>query len=211
MTTTSAPTLPPNHHADYEGCSGASGLLVGLILLVGRRGDAELAVELTGAGAGHVVDVGCGPGVAARYVAGKGAHVTGVDPAGVMLAIARRLTKRSAGDVTYLEGAAESLPVGDGEATVVWTIAAAHHWRDLDAGLREARRVLAPGGRFLAIERQARPGATGLASHGWTDQQADAFATLCRDHGFTDVRVEHRRVGRRRRVVAVVATAASPP
>jgi ubiquinone/menaquinone biosynthesis C-methylase UbiE len=47
-----------------------------------------------------------------------------------------------------------------------------HHWHDLDAGLAEVRRVLRPSGRFLAIERQVEPGATGLASHGWTAEQA---------------------------------------
>ena len=49
--------------------------------------------------------------------------------------------------------------------------------------------MLAPGGRFLAAERRTTPGATGLASHGWTDAQADAFAALCREAGFTDVSV----------------------
>ena len=47
-----------------------------------------------------------------------------------------------------------------------------------------------PGGRFLAIERRVRPGATGLASHGWTDQQAESFAAQCRAAGFNDVRIE---------------------
>ena len=152
MTATGAAPAP-NHHAHYTGCSGAGGLVAGLTMTVGRTGDARLAVQLTGAGAGdHVVDVGCGPGTAARFASRLGARVTGVDPAPVMLGLARRLTRRSA-RVTYLEGTAESLPLPDGSATVLWSIASVHHWRDLTAGLSEVRRVLAPGGWFLAMER----------------------------------------------------------
>jgi len=72
---------------------------------------------------------------------------------------------------------------------VVWSLATVHHWPLLDEGFAEARRVLRPGGRFLAIERKTRPGAKGLASHGWIRDQADAFAVRCRHAGFTDVTV----------------------
>lgn len=181
------------------------GVLAGLTMLVGRKGDGRLAVELTGTQPGdRVVDVGCGPGSAARFAAGIGARVTGVDPSPAMLGLARRLTRDSAG-VTYLDGSAESLPVPDGSATVVWTIASVHHWQDVDAGLREVRRVLTPGGRFLAMERPVDPGATGHASHGWTDDQAAAFADMCREHGFVDLQVSKHDT-RVRRLVGVRAT-----
>jgi hypothetical protein len=65
--------------------------------------------------------------------------------------------------------------------------------------------VLVPGGRFVAIERQASAGARGLASHGWTGEQAEAFAAACRGHGFGDVRVVRR--GGRRPLLAIVAAA----
>ena len=86
---------------------------------------------------------------------------------------------------------AESLPVDDGAAQVAWSIATVHHWRDLDAGLREARRILAPGGRFVAIERRTRADARGHASHGWTDEQAAAFAARCEAAGFVAVELQH--------------------
>ena len=40
----------------------------------------------------------------------------------------------------------------------------AHHWHDLDAGLREAARVLAPGGRAVFIDSIA-PSSALLDSH----------------------------------------------
>jgi ubiquinone/menaquinone biosynthesis C-methylase UbiE len=129
--------------------------------------------------------------------------VTGVDPAPVMLRLARSLTRRQS--VTWTEGTAEALPLPDGDATVLWSLASVHHWPDVDAGLAEAHRVLASGGRLLAIERHSRPGATGIASHGWTDAQADAFVARCRAAGFTNPRVERHRGGRHH-VLTVLAT-----
>ena len=93
-------------------------------------------------------------------------------------------------------------------ATVVWSVATVHHWADVDAGLVEVRRVLSRGGRFFAIERRVRLGATGLASHGWTDQQAVLFADCCRTAGLDDVRIETLNRGRRAvQVVKAVGTA----
>jgi ubiquinone/menaquinone biosynthesis C-methylase UbiE len=98
--------------------------------------------------------------------------------------------------VRYVQGTAEALPLPGSSVSVAWSIASVHHWADLDAGLREARRVLRPGGRLLAIERLTRPGARGLASHGWTAEQASTFADCCREHGFTDTKVEGHGTGR---------------
>lgn len=199
-------TSVPNHHAEYPGFSGLAGLVAALSMVVGRDGDARLAVGLSGVGSGDVVvDIGCGPGVAVRYAARLGASVTGVDPAPVMLRVARLLTRRSE-KVRYVAGAAEALPVPDDSASAVWSIATVHHWSDLDAGLREACRVLRSGGRFVALERRTLARARGLASHGWTDGQADTFATRCREHGLVDVRVEHNTTGRRA-TVSVIGTA----
>ena len=176
---TTTPTVP-NHHGDHPGFSGIGGLLAGLTMIAGRREVARLAVQLTRVEPGdRVVDVGCGPGVAAREAARLGAEVTGVDPAAPMLGLARRLTRRRRA-ITWIEGTAEHLPLPDDSATVVWSIATVHHWHDIDQGVAEAGRVLGRGGRLLAIERRTRPGAKGHASHGWTPEQADAFAERCR-------------------------------
>jgi ubiquinone/menaquinone biosynthesis C-methylase UbiE len=122
--------------------------------------------------------------------------VTGVDPALIMLRVARPFTRDRA-TTTWAEGAAEHLPLPDGSATVVWSLATVQHWKDVGDGLAQARRVLAPGGRFLAIERQVRPGATGLTSHGWTKQQAESFAAQCRAAGLVDdVRIGKHEHGR---------------
>ncbi|MGH9017144.1 MAG: class I SAM-dependent methyltransferase [Acidimicrobiales bacterium] len=195
--------LVPNHHGHHRGFSGISGWIAALSMRSGRTGDAELALSLTGVVSGRrVVDIGCGPGVAARLAAARGAEVTGVDPSGVMLSVARRDDRRRT--VTWAQGAAENLPLADNSVDVAWSLSTVHHWPDLDAGLAEVRRVLAGGGCFLATERCVKPGATGLASHGWTTQQAESFAALCTSAGFHDVRCSSHET-KRGLLVAVLA------
>lgn len=204
--TTVQPSIP-NHHAHYRGFAGPAGFLAAASMVLGGNGNARLAEHLTELAAGDAVaDIGCGPGTAARRAASRGAVVFGIDPAPVMLRLARLLSRRTAPAVRYLQGSAEALPLPDSSVSIAWSIASVHHWADLDAGLREARRVLKPGGRLVAIERLTRPGATGLASHGWTVGQASAFADRCRAHGFLDART-NRHDGGRRTAVSVVATA----
>src|SRR5271166_6570267 len=174
----------PNNHAAHTGFTGATGLFAALSMAFGRKGDARLAVRLSDMRSGDtVVDIGCGPGVAVRYAARQGATVTGIDPAQDMLRVARLRTRRPA-RVRYIEGVAEMIPLPEHSASIVWSIATVHHWADIDAGLREAHRVLLPGGRLVAIERETKPGAQGHASHGWGEQQATDFMERCRDNGF---------------------------
>ena len=189
--------IPVNHHADHPGFAGLTGLLAGLTMIPGRGAVARLAADLASVSAiDRVIDVGCGPGTAVREAARRGARAVGVDPAPVMLWLAEVLTRQQDG-ITWAEGAAEDLRQPDSSATVLWCVATVHHWKDVSMGLAEARRVLASGGRLLAIERRVRPGATGLASHGWTDQQAQSFAAQCCAAGFGEVRVEEHSPGRR--------------
>jgi ubiquinone/menaquinone biosynthesis C-methylase UbiE len=198
-----SPALAINHHADHPGFAGIPGMLFGLVFLLVGRAKAKMASDIAQVtAADHVVDVGCGPGTAARVAARRGARVTGVDPSSAMLRVARLVTRKSA-DIRWCEATAEQLPAADGDATVVWALATVHHWQDVDTSVAEAHRVLARGGRLIAIERQSPPAATGLASHGWTRQQAEAFAALSRRAGFDNVCVGER--GRGRQAVWVVS------
>lgn len=197
----------PNHHANYPGFAGLTGLIAAVSMTMGREDDARLVEHLSRLQPGdRVVDVGCGPGTAVRRAARLGASVIGVDPAPVMLRVGRFLTKSSSA-VHFAVGTAEDLPVPDGSVSVLWTIASVHHWADLDAALREAKRVLIPAGRLVAIERRTQPGARGHAGHGWTEEQAAAFADLCREHGFSEAEVARHQAGRRE-TVSVTASAA---
>jgi ubiquinone/menaquinone biosynthesis C-methylase UbiE len=179
-------------------------------MLFGRGGMARTIADLAGLSAGDVVvDVGCGPGAAARRARRDGAtRVVGVDPSPDMLRFARRLTSlRRMDGVDFLEGSAESLPLDPASATVVWAVQSVHHWVDRGRGVKESLRVLAPRGRLLLMERAVVPGARGLAAHGLSDYQADELAGLIGHTGFADVGRQIVRVGRRN---LVVLTASAP-
>lgn len=186
-----------NHHAGRPGFAGPVGTLFAVVFLLTGRGNARLAADVAEVSADdRVVDLGCGPGTAARVAARRGARVTAVDPSSAMLRVARAVTRRRT-PVTWVRAGAEALPLPDASATVVWALATVHHWPDVDGALSEIHRVLSPGGRLLVVERQVRPDATGLAGHGWTARQAEAFAALCTSAGLTDVRVTTQGHGRR--------------
>src|SRR5579862_799054 len=157
-----------------------------LSMTVGRGAAARLIASLADVGPGdQVVDIGCGPGTAAREAARRGATATGVDPSPVMLGLARRISRlRRVTGVVWLEGSAEAVPLPDECATVVWALSSVHHWADRGAGVAEARRVLGPGGRLLLAERLTRPGARGHAAHGLTPDQASELASALLAAGF---------------------------
>ncbi len=200
--------LPPNHHADLRH-SGPSGYISGLTMIVGRGNDARLVADLADLQPGdHVLDIGCGPGTAVRNAARAGIRVTGIDPSEPMLREARLLTRlrRPAGEVEWARAGVEDLPLPDASVRVCWSLASVHHWPDLEAGLTEVRRVMTAGGVFLALERRSPVGATGTASHGWTADQAAAFAHMLTEHGFVSTDVSNHDMGRRKVVVVTGRT-----
>jgi ubiquinone/menaquinone biosynthesis C-methylase UbiE len=174
-------------------------LLTAVSMTAGRGPAARAVAGLAGLnGRDRLIDIGCGPGTAARTAARQCASVTGVDPAPEMLRLGRWLTARQQlTNVTFRPGRAEALPLPDASATLVWALSSVHHWKDRAAGLAEAARVLAPGGRILLAERQVRPGARGHAAHGLTRDQAAQLATDLEAAGFIGVSCQARQAGRR--------------
>ena len=76
-----------------------------------------------------IVDVGCGTGRFSAPLADEfDAQVIGVDPSPAMLAKAR--SKSAHPRVQYREGSAESLPVADGAACLIYMSMAYHHLPD---------------------------------------------------------------------------------
>ncbi len=102
----------------------------------------------------RALDVATGTGHTALALAPHVAHVTGLDVSPRMLEQARRLaTEAGAAQAQFQEGRAEQLPFPDGHFTLVTSRHAPHHFHDVGAFLREARRVLAPGGRLVIADQ----------------------------------------------------------
>lgn len=102
-----------------------------------------------------VIDVGCGDGWLTRFLAGKGAHVTGIEVSPKQLAHARSIEAVS--DEHYMQGLAEELPVRSRTADIVIFYNSLHHVDvvGLPKALREASRVLKHGGILYISEPMA--------------------------------------------------------
>jgi malonyl-CoA O-methyltransferase len=105
--------------------------------------------EALGAVAGlTVLDLGCGTGRHALWLAAAGAEVTAVDFSEGMLAEARR--KPGAERVRFLiRDLHDPLPMPGGSFDRVVSGLVLEHLRDLGAFFREARRILRPDGRAV--------------------------------------------------------------
>lgn len=91
-----------------------------------------------------VLDIGCGAGLLSEAMAAQGATVTGVDPAGRSIAIARQHAAASHLDIEYIEGSIEQ--VGARTFDVVLNMEVIEHVEDLEGFMRLCSQAVAPGG-----------------------------------------------------------------
>jgi SAM-dependent methyltransferase len=116
--------------------------------------NAELALDL-GAGGGHV----------AYALARHARRVIASDLSSEMLAaVARTAIEKGLSNIETRQAPAEHLPFDDGTFDLVASRFSAHHWRDFEAGLREARRTLKRGGRAAFVDVHA-PGQALFDTH----------------------------------------------
>ncbi|MCP2347342.1 methyltransferase domain-containing protein [Nonomuraea roseoviolacea] len=145
------------------------------------------------------VDVGCGTGRAVAELRERGAGPIGVDLSADMIGIAR---DRWPG-ADFRVGDAYDLPLGDGEVAAYRADKVFHELGDAGRALREAVRVLAPGGRIALagqdwdaiVVDSGHPLVTRTIVHARADQLPDPRAArryrdLLLTAGFTEVHVE---------------------
>ncbi len=113
----------------------------------------------------RVLDLGCGGGHVTFMVAPHVREVVAYDLSPEMLGVvAAAAQERGLGNVTTEQGVVERLPFDDASFDLVLSRYSAHHWGDLDAGLREAARVLKPDGRVGIVDTVA-PGSPRLDTY----------------------------------------------
>jgi SAM-dependent methyltransferase len=121
------------------------------------RATAEFLAPLLDAaavGAGsRVLDLACGPGLAAAAAARRAALPVGVDFCAAMLARARAAHRA----IRFEEADAEALPFAEGSFDAIVSNFGVHHFPDPVRALGEARRVLRPGGRIAFTSWAAPP------------------------------------------------------
>lgn len=122
-----------------------------------------LVVEAADMEPGTALDVGCGEGADAIWLAEQGWRVTGVDPSGVALDRARAAADRAGVDVTWVEAGLTDMPGGPGTHDLV---SAQYPAVPTDEGDPVATLLgaVAPGGTLLFVHHD-----------GWRD--------IAREHG----------------------------
>lgn len=157
--------------------------------------------------AGEVVlDLGSGGGIdvllSARRVGPTG-HVYGLDMTDEMLALARRnAAEAGAENVTFLKGEIEAIPLPDASVDVIISNCVINLSADKRRVIREAFRVLKPGGRFAVSDVVVRgevPGEVRRSMELWVGCVAGAleereFLALLDEAGFEDASIEPTRV-----------------
>ena len=153
-----------------------------------------------------VLDLGSGGGIdvllSARRVGPTG-KAYGLDMTDEMLALANENKRKAgAGNVEFLRGEIESIPLPDATVDVIISNCVINLSGDKRAVLREAFRVLKPGGRFAVsdvIVRGDIPEAVRASMELWTGCVAgalrdDEFLALLREVGFEHPSIEPTRV-----------------
>jgi len=116
----------------------------------------------------RVVDVGCGMGGSARYLARRyGAHVEGINLSSVQVQRATALTAAQglSDKVVFQVADALKQPFPDGQFDLVWAMESGEHMPDKEKFLQELFRIAAPGGKIIIVtvcHRDLLPGETSL-------------------------------------------------
>jgi ubiquinone/menaquinone biosynthesis C-methylase UbiE len=156
----------------------------------------------------RVLDLGCGTGNAALLAAEQGADVTGVDPAGRLLQVARTRAADQGRAIDFITGDAASVPLEDASVDVVLSVFAVIFAPDARAAAEEMARVVDSNGRIVlsawipggamsemtgaAAEtvRQALGAPPGPPPFPWHD--LESLSALLAPHGFRVTVEEHR-------------------
>ena len=126
------------------------------MLVSGHRVDREseylLYRSLLGSPEAPVLDLGCGTGMFARRLAREPRMppVVAMDASSAMLEEAVAQAREHSAPVDFLRAEAPRLPFQDGSLGAVLQAGSLHFFEDLTELLSEVRRVLEPGGRFVA-------------------------------------------------------------
>ena len=153
-----------------------------------------------------VLDLGSGGGIDVLLSAtrvGPTGKAYGLDMTDEMLALARENQRKAdARNVEFLKGTIEAIPLPDDSVDVIISNCVINLSSDKDAVLREAFRVLKPGGRFAVsdvVVRGAVPPEIRRSMELWVGCIAGAleereYAAKLQAAGFTDIALEPWRV-----------------
>jgi ubiquinone/menaquinone biosynthesis C-methylase UbiE len=145
-----------------------------------------------------VLDVGCGTGTLALALKSsvETGEVHGIDASPEMIEVAEVKAAQAGSDIDFQVALIEAIPFPDATFELVTSSLMLHHLPDdlKRTGLDEIRRVLKPGGRFMAMDFAAHshsPLGHLLSIFGYSsgESMVDKLLPMLKDAGFNDVEV----------------------
>jgi len=143
-----------------------------------------------------VLDVGCGTGtlaIAIKPQVGTG-EVHGIDASPEMIQVAKEKAAKDGSDIDFRVALIEAIPFSEASFDLVTSTLMLHHLPDdLKAkGFLEIRRVLKPGGRFMAMDFAADGHSPlghllSIFGHSRGESMVDKLTPMLKDAGFSDV------------------------
>lgn len=132
------------------------------------------------------VDLGCGTGEVIERMLDVADEVIGVDGSARMLDLARRRFTDNAERVSLRIGDLEHLPLRDAEVDFISVNMVLHHLSSPVAALREAGRVLRPGGSIVIADFDRHEDEAMRVNYGdrWLGFTEEALRSALRDAGF---------------------------
>ena len=147
----------------------------------GRESTLEVAALANLKSSDQVLDVGCGLGGTARFLADQyGCNVTGIDLTDEYISVGKRLTELVGLDdlVELHQGSALETPYDDERFDVAWTEHVQMNIADKNRFYSEIARVLKPGGRLLFHDIFRGPGDAPIYPAPWAEEESmSALAT----------------------------------
>jgi ArsR family transcriptional regulator len=146
----------------------------------------------------RVADLGCGEGHLAIEASHWASRVIAIDVSESALARARdRAKAKGARSIVWKRGDIEDLPLETGSVDVALLSQALHHAKEPLRAVREAVRILAPGGTLLLLDLKAhREEWVKKLGDRWLGFDEPSLRRMMRDVGLENIRVE---IGARKR------------
>jgi ubiquinone/menaquinone biosynthesis C-methylase UbiE/biotin operon repressor len=138
-----------------------------------------------------IADLGSGDGSSALLLSENAVKVIGVDSSGKMLDVARdRVQRAGVSNVDFRLGEMEELPIDDASVDLVFFSQSLHHAAHPERALREAARILRPGGRIVILDlaKHRFEEARELYADEWLGFTEAEIEAMLKGAGFADVR-----------------------